>query len=129
MPRYQSRRSRLCRLLRRAGADGLLVTNFTNVTYLTGFTGDDSYLHLGTAEAVLISDPRYATQLADECPDLRVHIRPPGESMLAAVTAVAGSAKTRRLGVEGDSMGVGLYERLNAALPNVELAITDGLFE
>ena len=25
-------------------ADALLVTNFKNVTYLTGFTGDDSYL-------------------------------------------------------------------------------------
>ena len=44
MERYQLRRDRLRKLLRKAGVDRLLVTNFTNVTYLTGFTGDDSYL-------------------------------------------------------------------------------------
>ena len=44
MDRYQLRRDRLRKLLRKTGVDSLLVTNFTNVTYLTGFTGDDSYL-------------------------------------------------------------------------------------
>ena len=44
MDSYQLRRDRLRKLLRKAGVDSLLVTNFTNVTYLTGFTGDDSYL-------------------------------------------------------------------------------------
>ena len=41
---FQSRRDRLRKAFRKAGADALLVTDFTNVTYLTGFTGDDSYL-------------------------------------------------------------------------------------
>ena len=40
----QLRREKLRRLVEKAGADALLVTNFINVTYLTGFTGDDSYL-------------------------------------------------------------------------------------
>ena len=44
MSRFETRRSHLRKLVRAAGADALLVTNFTNVTYLTGFTGDDSYL-------------------------------------------------------------------------------------
>ena len=42
--RHQARRDKLRRKLKKAGADALLVTNFTNVTYLTGFTGDDSFL-------------------------------------------------------------------------------------
>jgi Xaa-Pro aminopeptidase len=129
MPRFQSRCNRLRRLLRSAGADALLVTNFTNVTYLTGFTGDDSYLIIGPKEEVLVSDPRYTTQLSEECPDLDVHIRPPGESMLAAVTAIATSAKIGRLGIEGDSMSVGLNEQLAAKLPTVELPVTHGLVE
>ncbi len=44
MTRHAERRDKLRRLLKKTGADALLVTNFTNVTYLTGFTGDDSYL-------------------------------------------------------------------------------------
>ena len=42
--------------------------NFTNVTYLTGFTGDDSYLLVTANGETLISDERYTTQLEEECP-------------------------------------------------------------
>ena len=38
------RSQKLRRQLKQEGLDALLVTNFKNVTYLTGFTGDDSYL-------------------------------------------------------------------------------------
>ena len=41
---FVARRKKLRNFIRKAEADALLVTNFKNVTYLTGFTGDDSYL-------------------------------------------------------------------------------------
>jgi len=41
------------------GADALLVTNFFNVTYLTGFTGDDSYLLVTRDAEMVLSDRRY----------------------------------------------------------------------
>ena len=41
---FTVRRKKLRDLIHAAKADALLVTNFINVTYLTGFTGDDSYL-------------------------------------------------------------------------------------
>ncbi len=63
MSRYAARRDKLRRSLRTAGVDALLVTNFTNVTYLTGFTGDDSYLLVLGKGEVVVSDPRYTTQL------------------------------------------------------------------
>ena len=40
--RYQARRDKLRQAVKKAEAEALLVTDFTNVTYLTGFTGDDS---------------------------------------------------------------------------------------
>ena len=66
MADFASRREKACRALRGLGLETLLVTNFTNVTYLTGFTGDDSYLLLSRDRAVLVSDPRYTTQLERE---------------------------------------------------------------
>lgn len=72
---FAMRRDKLRKLLKKEDADALLVTNFTNVTWLTGFTGDDSYLLVhGTGEC-LISDFRYTIQIEQECPGLNFKIR------------------------------------------------------
>ena len=79
MSRYAARRDRLRRNFRKAGVDALLVTNFTNVTYLTGFTGDDSYLLLHRRQGESSSAiPRYTTQLEQECPGLEAVDPPAG---------------------------------------------------
>jgi Xaa-Pro aminopeptidase len=127
--RFDERRDRLRKLVKKADATAILVTDFTNVTYLTGFTGDDSYLLVNRDGAVLISDPRYTTQLSEECPGLDLFIRPPGVSMLAAVAKVVEKSKCRKLGVEGDSMTVGLREQIAAEMPVLEFATTSGLVE
>ena len=129
MSRHAQRRDRLRRLLRRTAADGLLVTNFTNVTYLTGFTGDDSFLLLTPKSAVVISDGRYTQQLSEECPDVDVAIRKPGTEILAAVTKVVGSAKVRKLGIEAASMTVAFCSALTKELARVEILSTSNLVE
>jgi Xaa-Pro aminopeptidase len=123
------RRDKLCRTLRREGLDALLVTNFVNVTYLTGFTGDDSYLLIGPEIAVLLSDPRYTTQIEQECPGLDTHIRRPGTQMIEAVARVVRRGKLGRLGIEGQHMSVATHSALAAALPKVEFVSLDGPVE
>ena len=127
--RYLRRRDKLRRAVRKAGADALLVTNFTNVTYLTGFTGDDSFLLVRRDGDVLLSDPRYTTQLGEECPGLDVQIRRPGVTMLAAVAKVLRRAKPRRLGVEAESMTVSLRDQIADELPKLGIISTAGLVE
>ena len=78
MTRHAERRDKLRRLLKKTGADALLVTSFTNVTYLTGFTGDDSYLLVRREGEVVLSDPRYTTQLGEQCPGVELLHPPPG---------------------------------------------------
>ena len=96
---HESRCKNLRKSIRREKIDGLLVTNFTNVTYLTGFSGDDSYLLVSGDNQLLLSDPRYTIQLEEECPGLDCFIRDPGESMAEAVVKSLKSAKIERLGV------------------------------
>jgi Xaa-Pro aminopeptidase len=115
--------------LRKTGAEALLVTRFTNVSYLTGFTGDDSYLLVGRETDVLVSDPRYTTQLSEQCPDLDVHIRRPGTTMLKAIAKVVKQAGPARLGIEADSMTVALRDQIAEALPRLEIVPTRGLVE
>jgi Xaa-Pro aminopeptidase len=126
---FQSRRDRLRKAFKKEGVDALLVTDFTNVTYLTGFTGDDSFLLVRRDGEIVLSDPRYTTQLGEECPGVDLLIRPPGVSMLQAVLKAVRAAKISRLGIEADSMTVGLRDQLDAKLPKVELVSTSGLVE
>ena len=129
MTRHAERRDKLRRLLKKTGADALLVTSFTNVTYLTGFTGDDSYLLVRREGEVLLSDPRYTTQLGEQCPGVELFIRRPGVSMLQAVVKVLRTAGLGRLAIEGDSMTVSLRDQIAGKLPKLEIVATSGLVE
>src|SRR5262245_43948821 len=69
------RRQNLLGRLAAEELDAYLITNPVNVTYLTGFSGESSYLLFGRDRTVLVSDSRFTEQLAEECPSLDVHIR------------------------------------------------------
>ncbi len=129
MSRFDDRRNKLRRVIRKESACALLVTNFTNVAYLTGFSGDDSYLIVGRETDLLVSDQRYTTQLAEECPGLPLKIRGPGKKMLPCLKRVLKQMKVRRLGIEADSMSVGLYNALQSADSKTELLPTDSWVE
>src|SRR3954453_1699318 len=126
---FAIRRKKLRSLIKDAQADGLVVTNFKNVTYLTGFTGDDSYLLMTLDGETLITDPRYTTQLEEECPGLALEIRAPGVKMLMAVAKVVERARVERLGIEGNSAVVSFRESLAKALPKLLIVVTENLVE
>jgi Xaa-Pro aminopeptidase len=129
MADFETRRGKALKAAQAQGADALLVTNFANVTYLTGFTGDDSYLLVDKHQAVVLSDPRYTTQLEEECPGLELFIRPPGMGMLQAVVEVVGAARVRHLGVEGESITLSLANQIREGLKQAELVSTSRVVE
>lgn len=126
---HHSRRDKLRRVLKKQDVGALLVTSFKNVTWLTGFTGDDSYLLLWPEGEVIISDPRYETQLGEECPGVDLFIRRPGMLMPAAAVQVIKRSHVGRLGIEGLSMTVTLHEHLQSQVPKVVLQTTSGVVE
>ncbi len=95
----------------------MLVTNFTNVTYLSGFTGDDSYMLVGSAVELLVSDPRYSEQLGEECPGLELAIRQPPAGIVSLVADVVQKAKLTRVAIEASSMSLALRDQIAAAVP------------
>ncbi|GAA4423296.1 Xaa-Pro peptidase family protein [Bremerella cremea] len=128
-PRSNPRISKLRRKLKQCGADALLVTNFKNVTYLSGFTGDDSYLLVTAKEVILFSDPRFTVQIETECPNLEMDIREPGTSILSRVGKAVARTKIGRLGIESGSMSVQLYQQVRKKLATIEVKPLDGLVE
>ena len=67
-----ARRNRLREELARAGIEALYVTGPANVAYLTGFTGSNGQVVVGTDASAdaLMTDSRYEGRAATECPDL-----------------------------------------------------------
>ncbi|MDX1930676.1 MAG: Xaa-Pro peptidase family protein [Pirellulaceae bacterium] len=129
MSDFAKRRKQLTRLIANESAQALLVTNFNNVTYLTGFTGDDSYLLVTRDDCWMISDPRYEEQIAEECPGLKAHIRQPGELTADVTVSEIKKAKLSSLLIEGDTMTAGAFEMLKSALPAVSIGLSGGLIE
>lgn len=127
--RFALRRDKLREAIQQTGADALLVTNFTNVTYLTGFTGDDSYLLVTGDGQELLSDPRYTTQLEEECPGLTIQIRQPGTKMNEWTAQIVQQAPVGKLAIESQSMTVGQLDALKELMPSLEFSPVAGLVE
>lgn len=121
------RQKKLRSALKRQGADALLVTDETNVTYLTGFTGDSSYLFISSKNCILLSDSRYTIQIAEECPGLEADIRTAKTSMLQRVKKVCSSAKINNLAIEADSLTKSSHDQIQTELPSVQLIDTAGI--
>lgn len=129
MPDFEARRDKLRSLVKKAGYHALLVTNYTNVSYLTGFTGDDSYLLVTHHGEVIISDPRFTEQIDQECPSLVQVIRRPPTKMSDAVIAVLRSSGVQNLAYEASTMTVAVRDSLAAGLGDVQMHATTGLVE
>ena len=120
--------------LTQAPIDALLVTDETNVRYLSGFTGDSSYLLISDARAVILSDRRYETQIEAECPRWEAMIRGPERTMLelteqALQSVLPGGAGGGHLGLEADHVSWQLQMAIAEAAGGIQLVPTTGLVE
>jgi Xaa-Pro aminopeptidase len=115
-----------------AECDALLVTNLTNIRYLTGFTGSAALLLVAPDGLVFVTDGRYRDQAADELAaagveaDIRIGRTTDAQRELL-VKAAAGLA---RLGLEAEAVTWALQRRFDADwFEAAELVATTGLVE
>lgn len=129
MDRISRRREALRARLTEKKLGALLVVHPTNVAYLTGFTGDSSYLLIGRDRDLILSDGRFTTQIEQECPGLEAHIRPTSQSMNQAVVAVVEKLGVRKLGFEASHLSVADWDFLKRELALCDLIADDGRVE
>jgi Xaa-Pro aminopeptidase len=114
-----------------AGCDALLVTNLTNIRYLTGFSGSAALLLVLPGETVFVTDGRYETQSAEELSaasvDARVVIAAAANQRQVLPDLVAGVG---RLGLEADHISWARQRAFASEwFPDVALVPTEGLVE
>src|ERR1700747_3713769 len=119
MDYFVQRRDNLIRLIDSQGVDALLITNPINVSYLTGFSGDSSYLILSKTRAILVSDARYTEQIGEECPGLEVHIRPHDQSIQKSATDILDKLGFHRVGFESGQLSVADLETFVGLVPRM----------
>jgi Xaa-Pro aminopeptidase len=115
--------------------DALLVTNLTNVRYLTGFTGSAALLLVpadDAAEPVFVTDGRYrdqaASQLAAAGVEARTVVGLEEDARRQALASAAGGLG--RLGLEADNVTWAQKRRFAGDwFPDAELVATAGLVE
>lgn len=129
MAPHARRRDDLAHAVRAAGLDALLVAKPCNVSYLSGFTGDSSFLVVTPTRAVLVSDDRFRTQIGEECPDLEGHIRGHDRNTYQAVGDVVTRLSLRAVGVEASGVTLEAFEKLKGECPSATLGPSTGLVE
>lgn len=129
MSPFALRRDRLAQVAVTSEVDGFLVTNPVNVTYLTGFSGDSSYLLVGRKQSLLVSDGRYTTQISEECPGLDVHIRPPSIRITPAAAAELGKLGWQTISCDAAHLTLAEFEYLRTELKNVTWRAATGAVE
>src|SRR5579885_1514583 len=123
------RRQTLVRNLKKDGVDAILVTNPVNVTYLTGFTGDSSYLVATAKQFVLVSDSRFEEQIKEEVHGIDVHVRPHDATTVDAAAEVLNQVGAKAIGLEADHATLGLVEALQAKGSKMTFAPLKGKVE
>jgi len=78
---------------------------------------------------IMLSDGRYGTQIAQECPGLEMNIRPTGVLIHQQAIKVIRAAKVSRLAIEAESMTVATRERIAEKLPKMAIGHTLGMVE
>lgn len=122
---FAGRLTRLRAAMGPLAIDHLLVTDPTDVGYLTGFLGGDSYLLVGGAKATIISDFRYQEELEEVKGVAEVYIRTKG--LVEASAEVVKAQGFSRLGIQGESITIGTRDSLGALLGLERLVTTKGL--
>jgi Xaa-Pro aminopeptidase len=113
--------------LEERGVDALLVTNGTNVRYLTGFSGTNGQVLVTSSGALFLSDPRYAARAQSLVEGAEIAIYPQKlTDLLGERLAAAGVS---RLGVEAATMTLAQRDELAAKLPGTELVAVKGAVE
>lgn len=124
---YENRVAILQRELDGLDAQALLVTNMTNVMYLTGFSGSNGQVLVTADDARFMTDGRYSARARElvRAADVSVYFN----RMTDVLKPLVEDAGITRLAVEGRSMTLADRDDLAKRLDGVDLVTARGLVE
>ena len=124
---HAGRTTKLQSYLASHDVDAFLITNLTNILYLTGFSGTNGQLLITSERVVFLTDPRYEARASTLVKDAEISIYP--SRLTERLQPLLGEMGCRRLGVEAKSMTLAERDDLQSRLDEVGLVSVVGLVE
>lgn len=123
-----ARLPRLRERMEQEALPALMVTNITNVQYLSGFTGSAGTLLITPARALIVVDSRYFLQAEREAPLFEMVKVIAPKKVHEVVAETVSALAPRELGFE-TSVSYGAYAQWSEKLPNVPLKPVKDMIE
>lgn len=125
-----NRVERLIQRLKDENLDGILLLNDSNIRYISGFTGSDSYVIIAEGAKAFITDSRYTEQAEEECQGFEV-VRwgKPVAGLLETIKKVCDQNGINKLAFEKGHITYEMYEDLVKGLEGMEIVPASGLVE
>ncbi|MCX5680228.1 MAG: Xaa-Pro peptidase family protein [Candidatus Omnitrophica bacterium] len=112
---HKKRLSGLRQAIKDASLDSFLVTNATNVSYLSGFRGTDAVMLVTADAGYFLTDSRYIEEAEKEIAG-HLDVRLVEESIFASIDAIVRSKKLKDLGFESMDLPYGVAQKLKGLL-------------
>lgn len=126
----ENRLKKLFNLMEKQDIEGIFLAKDANVSYVSGFTGSESYALVSKNIRALITDSRYTEQACQECDGFDViKWKSPYPNLPETIKMLCERYGIRKLGFEKDVLTVDFYDKLKKGLGDVELAGTVGLVD
>lgn len=124
-----SRISKVTALIKKQGADALLIFNQANYRYLTNFTGEEAQLIVtADGDRILLSDSRFADQIKAQAPgELTVIMKKSND--VHEISRQLRRLPVKKVLVEGEFVPAITYQKLQEENPSLALVMTQELVE
>ncbi|BCG47835.1 Aminopeptidase YpdF [Citrifermentans bremense] len=108
--------------LKRVGGDLLLVTNLSNIRYLTGFTGSEALLVLSPDDGWFLTDSRYTSQAGAEVTGAKVA---EFSNKMESLVELLQRLQPSKVAFEAAHTTVAVYQELCSKTPQIEYLPAD----
>jgi len=116
----------LQRFLKKNKVSAFLITNLTNIRYLSGFTGTTAFMIVTGKDSLFLTDFRYTTQAKKQVHSSKIFEI---KSMLKGISDACKSLRIKNLAVESTNLQLAHFNNLRKELSGINLISSAGIVE
>ena len=107
-----SRLEQLKTILKRKGIDAIILSDPANISYITCFSAQDSYLLVSEQDNLLITDSRYSTEYGSMLENTKIKLFESSKNLAQTLKQIKKKIKIKNLAFEQNDISFSRYQKL-----------------